>query len=65
MEESGWLKVLLDNLQDDMKEIKDDIHEIRVEMEGLKDFKAKVIGGSMALSFVITGFVQLVLHWIK
>ena len=42
--------LLLENL----KEIKEDIKEIRKDVGDLKYFRAKVIGGALALSFLVT-----------
>ena len=50
---------------DIFKEIKSDLKEINQKVDALLEFKWKVVGGSIAASFVFSLIVAIVFNYVK
>lgn len=60
MEQNGWLKVLLENMQADIDEIKADMKLVVMhEIEPLKKWKWKVAGGVTVICALITLIINV------
>lgn len=58
MEENGWLRHLLENMQKDIDEIKDDVKH-------LSEWKWKIAGGVTVVSVFVTVIVNILHVWAK
>lgn len=58
METNGWLKVLLEKMDDDISEIKNDVRILR-------EFRWRVVGGVTVICVIVTVAIDLVNIWVR
>lgn len=52
---------IIDWIKEDIKEIKDEMHEINEKINRLLEFKWKIVGGTIVASLVLTTLFQIIL----
>lgn len=58
MEDHGWLRNIVENMQNE-------IHEIKKDVKDIKEFKFKIVGGIIAISSLITIIVNIFVFLVK